>query len=157
MKKYWMIVLALLVITAGCGPQESAERAAQDALQDQKVRAALAKQKKGSMSMPKELKPDSEDGKNSEDGKDSEAPKDDTSNDSTTSDEAKSSSESETPTDPATSEKNETGEKVDAKSEDATKQTTARPKVDAHQVFDEAVATAKADNKAVFVHFTAKW
>ncbi len=157
MKRYWMIVLALLVITAGCGPQESAERAAQDALQDQKVRAALAKQKKGSMSMPKELKPDSEDAKNSEDGKDSEAPKDDTPKDAPTPDDAKSSSESETLADPATSEKDETGEKVDDKREDATKETTAQPKVDAHQVFDEAVAAAKADNKALFVHFTAKW
>lgn len=104
-----MMVLALLVIAAGCGPQESAERAARDALQDEKVRAALAKPRGGGMGgMPAELKP--EDSDTSKDAND-----------------------------------------------DPDKETAASPKVSANQVLSDAIATAKTEDKALFVHFTADW
>ena len=122
MKKHWIVSLVLLVIATGCGPTETAERAAQDTLQDQKVRAALAKQTRGSMSMPKELGPE-----DSAPPKDSAAPKD-----------------------------SATEETVQLKGGDED-QADASPKRKAQQVLNDAVAKAKSENKALFVHFTADW
>jgi len=152
MKNYWMMALALLMITAGCGPQESAERAAQDALQDQKVRAALTKQERGSMSMPAEVTPNTEaedSDKDAEATKDTEpvSDKEQTQNSEPT-EGSKPTKDSEAPADSEPQAKGEATTKAD---------TAASPKVDAQEVFAAAIAAAKADDKALFVHFTADW
>lgn len=114
MKKHWIILLAVTLVSAGCGRQESAERAARDALQDEKVKAALANQERGSVSMPAEL----------------------------------DTSETTKPDD---------SKKVDDTAPVASSDSETAPTIQARSVLDDAIALAKTENKALFVHFTADW
>ena len=55
MKTHWLIVLLLLIITAGCSKAIDPEQAAREEAQNAKVRAAVARQKKGNISKPDDL------------------------------------------------------------------------------------------------------
>jgi hypothetical protein len=128
MKKHWMIVLAMLVFAIGCDQKQKEEDAEKYAEQDAKVAEAVKNQKRGAMT-----KPDEGSGKE---------PAEDTGKD----DAAEKTDETETP---------ETKENKDDTS--ANEKTETSSKLIAKTVLNEAIATAKADNKALFVHFTADW
>ena len=139
MKTHWMIMLALLVFATGCDQKQKAEDAARNAEQDAKVAEAVKKQKRGVMSKPSEspAKPT--------DDKDDDAEKDESATDEGKSDEGKSD---EAKSDEA---------KSDEGKEDAVEKTETSATLNAKTVLDDALATAKTENKALFVHFTAEW
>ena len=130
MKAHWMIVLALLVFAVGCDQKQKAEDEARYAEQDAKVAEAVKKQKRGSMTKPEE----------GSGAAPADAGKDDA---------AKKSDDAETP-----ESKDNTDETDSGESEEKTETSS---KLNAKTVLDEAIAAAKADNKALFVHFTAQW
>lgn len=130
MKTHWMIVLAMLVFAIGCDQKQKAEEAAKYAEQDAKVAEAVKKQKRGAMT-----KPDEGPGKE---------PAEDTGKD----DAAEKTGDTETP---------ESKENKDDTDTSAKEKTETSAKLVAKTVLNEAIATAKADNKALLVHFTADW
>lgn len=134
MKKHWMIVLALLVFATGC--KEEVEDPTTSARLE-KIRAAVEEANnapKQSVRRPEanhlpQTQPEDVGGESDEEVK------------------------------PEDSIQAKDGEKNDEKVGDpeVTGKTESSGKMIAKTVLNEAIATAKSENKVVFVHFTADW
>ncbi len=133
MKIQWMIVLAFLVVIAGCDSAKKAENAAAYEAQNAKVKARIEKAKEEAKNISRpSMSPPGLLGKEDE--------KKDTKEDS----------------DNDADDKGEADKGEDDKGTDQDKIETSL-KLNAQSVLDEAIASAKANDKALFVHFTAAW
>ncbi len=131
MKKHWMIVLALLVFATGCNKKVAEDPA--DAARLEQIRAAVEKSNKA----PRQSVGIPEAG-----GVENDKPKD-------------AGNESDEKVKP------EGSPKVDDDNKDgdagAPEKTETSAKLNAKNALNDALAVARSENKALFVHFTAEW
>ncbi|MFT5301658.1 MAG: hypothetical protein ACI814_002464 [Mariniblastus sp.] len=140
MSKYWMLVLALAVFTCGCNGKSQEKIKTEMEAANAHVADALEKAKNAPQTGPKMggpppagLAPETKPEKAKDDAPASGAP-------------AAGAPASGAPAAGAPAEKEEGADKTDTSL-----------KVNASSVLDAAVASAKSEDKVLFVHFTAAW